>query len=973
MPGDSEVGFDGYYVSRAHDDVEVPQDLETATSVTGGFGIGLDELVQVVGGVHRLEALNQHNGVGGLSSLLKSDLKKGIDRRDDEILKRRQAFGSNTYPCKKGNTFWSFLWKASQFPPSLFIIIAAVMNYLLRMKGKAIHDGLYVEACVILATALGIVVKAITEFKQSRQFKKFSEEKRNVPLDVIRGGRRLSVSTYDIVVGDIVPLKNGCQVPADGVLCVANSLKIDEQEITGSHVTVQKDLINDPFLLSGSKVLEGIGTMLVTSVGINTEWGLKMENQHETDEEKPFQVYVKWLATSASWLVVSFASVACIVQLCRYFYGQTKKSDGTPMFILGNTTIDEATEFVITSLSFGIATIIVAVPVGLSIAVLLNLANTTRKMMADNAMVQRHSACERMGSVTHVLCHKTGILTSNQMSVVDVWAGGIRMQDRNDDSYDMDNVSQLPSILKELIVEGIAHNTNGSVVFETGVTEPKLYGSSTEQAILSWGNKLGMKFDEARSASLPYPIPFNPNKKYGGVALQLGTRAHVHWKGSAKVILNSCKWYMDGANNRIAIDEQKGEIEGIIRDMCMGGLRCAALAYQSYEQGSLPTTEEERSKLPQDLVLLAIIGIKDSVRPGTRNAIQMCNSGGVKVRMVTEDDILTAQAIANDCGILEDSSNTNIMTGAQFRDLSDHDREQIAPKISVLAQASPTDSLLFVKTLQEKGYVVAATGMGIHDTKTLRAADVSLAMGIGGTAAAKENSDIIILDDNFVTVLKVIQWCRSLYTNIQRYVLFRLTVSVSTVAICVVEVVFYDAFPLHAVKLLLLNLIIDIVGALALAYRPTARHLMEKPPISIRDPLITKAMWSKLVIQVIYVVQTLAFLGSDSILTLKHGHTGDAEKVKNTFKFNSLVFCLVFNEFEIRNGDQIFREILRDNMFLITMMSTIIVQIIAIELLGIFNPAVRLGLIKWRTSILQGFISQFATRFPFEVFHYYRN
>ncbi|CAA7057558.1 unnamed protein product [Microthlaspi erraticum] len=276
-------------------EAEAADVVPATTSTSGGFAIGFDELIQIVRD-RNLQYLNQNNGVRGLSTQLKTDLEKGIDRRDDEILQRREAFGSNMCPCKIGKSFWSFIWKASQFPPSLFMMLATVINSLLRIKKKAIHDGWYVEACIILATVLDIIVRAITEYKQSRQSAKFSEEKRSVHLEVIRGGRRVSVSTYDIVVGDIVPLKNGCQVPADGVLFVENSLKIDEQEITGSHRIVRKDLLKDPFLLSGSKVIEGIGTMLVTSVGINTILGSKMEIPHETDEEKPFQVYLKWLA-----------------------------------------------------------------------------------------------------------------------------------------------------------------------------------------------------------------------------------------------------------------------------------------------------------------------------------------------------------------------------------------------------------------------------------------------------------------------------------------------------------------------------------------------------------------------------------------------------------------------------------------------------------------------------------------------------
>ncbi|CAH8335270.1 unnamed protein product [Eruca vesicaria subsp. sativa] len=898
--------------SRANDEASVHEHPESEEpNATGGFVIEVDKLTQVVRD-RDLQALNQYNGVEGLSSLLKSDLGKGIDRRDDEILQRGKAFGSNTYPCKNGKTFWSLIWKATKFPPYMVILLAAVISSLLRIiNGKSIHDGFYVEACIISATVLDITLRAFTEYKRCRQSAKTSEKNRSVPQDVIRGGRRLTVSSSDIVVGDIVPLRNGFLVPADGVLFVANSLKIDEQEITGSHLIVQKDLLNNPFLLSGSKVIEGIGTMLVTSVGINTEWGKKIETQPEIDEENPFQVYVKQIAISASWLVISLASIACIVQLCRYFYGWTKKPDGTPMYMPGSTTSDEAMEYVIKSMSFGIETIIVAVPVGLFIGLVLNLAYTIGEMMSGNALVQKLSACKRMGHVTTILCHKTGILTSNEMSVVDVWAGGIRAED-------MDNVSQLPSILKEKIIEGIARNTNGSVVSETGVTEPKVYGSPTEQAILSWGNKLGMKFDEARSGSpVLHVIPFNPKKKYGGVALQVGTEYHVHWKGSAKVILDSCKWYMDEANNRKAIDKQ--EMEGIIGYMCERGMRCAALAYQSYELGGLPTTEEELSRLPQDLVLLAIIGIKDPCWPDTKDAVELCNSGGVKVRMVTEDDALTAQAIAKDCGILENSDGHDvIMTGAQFRNLSEPVRDENAPKILVLAQASPEDSLLFVETLKRSGDVVAAIGMGIHDTKTLVAADVSIAAGIGGTREARENSDIIIMNNRFAPIVEFIQFSRSLYINIQRYVRFRLTVSLTALAICVVVVVLYDTFPLNPVQLLLLNFVLDIFGALALAYRPSARNVMRQPPVGMRDPLITMPMWLKMLIQVI-------------------------------------------NEVEIPKRHQTLKEVLRANVFVVTITATIIVHIILVALSGISNPDVRFDWEKWVISILVGFITQLAT------------
>ncbi|KAF8114003.1 hypothetical protein N665_0043s0073 [Sinapis alba] len=562
------------------------------------------------------------------------------------------------------------------------------------------------------------------------------------------------------------------------------------------------------------------------------------------------------------------------------------------------------------------------------------------------------------------------------MEVVDVCAGGVRTQN-------LDTMAELSPLLISLITEGIALNTNGSVYHpevQSYWSEPEVFGSATECAILNFGVKLGMNFDEGKSKSTIFRVShYNLSRKRRGVAVQLhDSQVRVHWKGAAKTILASCQWYMDMDNIASMDQDKKFHFEKTIDDMSNEGLRCAALAYRTYPEGDINRNEAFTNIPESNLVLLAIIGIKDFCRPGIGDAIQQCRHAGIKVCMVTSDDLLTAKAIAMECGILTATSDANTTILANdFSLMSDAEREQTAENILVMGRSSPDGNLLLLKELRKKGHVVAATGKGIRDAPSLRQADISLAMGIGGTAIVKDCSDIIVLDDNFASILTVIQWGRSLYTNIQRFVQFRLTVSASALIICVVVAVHSHEIPLNVAQLLWVNLLIDTLGALALASEPPIENLMRRPPVRKGAPFITKLMWAKFVVQVAYQVTALLLLNfhGESILKLENKSLDHAYKVKNTLVFNSFVFCQVFNEFECRTLDQtnIFSGILKNHLFLGTIIITVILQVIVIECLGIFISTVRLDWKQWLISIAIGFFSQVAGRFPFQAFPYLRN
>ncbi|KAL7263411.1 hypothetical protein ACSBR1_001555 [Camellia fascicularis] len=931
------------------------------TTSAGDYGIDQERLASVTRD-HDFSALEQYGGVKGLADVLKTNVEKGIDGDDVDLLKRTNAFGSNTYPRKKGRSFWSFVWDACRDTTLIILIIAAAASLGLGIKSEGLKEGWYDGGSIALAVIIVIVVTAISDYKQSLQFQNLNDEKKNIHLEVIRGGRRLEVSIFDLVVGDVVPLKIGDQVPADGIFISGHSLAIDESSMTGESKIVQKGS-KDPFLMSGCKVADGYGTMLVTSVGINTEWGLLMASiSEDTGEETPLQVRLNGVATFIGFVGLSVAVLVLVVLLIRYFTGHTKNADGTVSFTAGRTKFSTAIDGVIKIFTVAVTIVVVAVPEGLPLAVTLTLAYSMKKMMADKALVRRLSACETMGSATTICSDKTGTLTLNKMTLVEAYIGGKKIEH-------VDNGSVLPPMVKSLLIEGIAQNTTGSVFVPKVGGNTEVSGSPTEKAILEWAVNLGMNFDAIRSnCSIIHAFPFNSEKKRGGIALKLAdSKVHIHWKGAAEIVLDSCTRYIDSNDHIIPMDEDKMTLyKRAIEEMAAGSLRCVAIAYRSCEM-DVPTDEEDLAnwEIPEnDLVLLAIVGLKDPCRSGVKDAVQLCTNAGVKVRMVTGDNIQTAKAIALECGILgsnADATEPNLIEGKVFRALSEVERQEIANKISVMGRSSPNDKLLLVQALRKRGHVVAVTGDGTNDAPALHEADIGLAMGIQGTEVAKESSDIIILDDNFATVVKVVRWGRSVYANIQKFIQFQLTVNVAALVINVVAAVSAGDVPLNAVQLLWVNLIMDTLGALALATEPPTDHLMDRPPVGRREPLITNIMWRNLLIQALYQVTVLLILNFQgrSILNLKHYNIDHATKVKNTLIFNAFVFCQIFNEFNARKPDQfnVFKGVTKNYLFMGIVGLTLVFQILIIMFLGKFTSTVRLSWKLWLISVVIGLIS----------------
>ncbi|XP_057958372.1 putative calcium-transporting ATPase 13, plasma membrane-type [Malania oleifera] len=929
--------------------------LVDITPASGVFSKNVDQtsLTQLVK-EKNLDHLLRSGGVKNIASALKSDAENGIDGDDaEEIARRREAFGSNTYSKPPAKGFFRFVVEAFRDVTILILLGCAALSLGFGIKENGLEEGWYDGGSIFVAVFLVVGVSALSNYRQSRQFEKLSKVSDNIQVDVVRSGRRGEISIFEIVVGDVVRLKIGDQVPADGLFLDGHSLEIDESSMTGESDPVEINSTQSPFLLSGTKISNGYGRMLVTSVGPNTAWGEMMShiNRDSSSEETPLQARLNGLTSSVGKVGLAVAFLVLIVLLIRYFTGKTEDESGNTEFISGETKINDVVNAVVGIVAAAVTIVVVAIPEGLPLAVTLTLAYSMKRMMADKAMVRKLSACETMGSATTICTDKTGTLTTNQMKVTKFWLGQESLNDRGSAS------SSIASNVLELIQQGVALNTTGSVYKPASGSELEFSGSPTEKAILSWAvSEMKMDMERVKQSCVVLQVePFNSKKKRSGVSMRktADNTVHVHWKGAAEMMLAVCSSYIDASGNIKALDDDEMmRFQRIIQAMAASSLRCIAFAHKQV----LETEEEEEDgkspkKLQEDrLTLLGMVGIKDPCRPGVKGAVQDCQYAGVNIKMITGDNVFTARAIATECGILRSDQDMDgaVVEGAEFRNFTPEERMQKVEKICVMARSSPFDKLLMVQCLKQKGHVVAVTGDGTNDAPALKEADIGLSMGIQGTEVAKESSDIVILDDNFASVATVVKWGRCVYTNIQKFIQFQLTVNVAALTINFVAAVSSGEVPLTAVQLLWVNLIMDTLGALALATEKPTAELMEKPPVGRTEPLITNIMWRNLLAQALYQIAVLLTLQlrGESIF-------GIDERVNDTLIFNTFVLCQVFNEFNARKLEKknVFRGIHRSRLFLGIIGITIVLQVVMVEFLKKFADTERLNWGQWGACI----------------------
>nr|DAD19801.1 TPA_asm: hypothetical protein HUJ06_021264 [Nelumbo nucifera] len=878
-----------------------------------------------------LESLRVFGGVEGVAAAFKTDAKNGIRGHADDLNLRRHVIGSNTYKKPPAKGFFHFVPEGFKDTTILILCACATLSLVFGIEQHGLKEGWYDGGSILLAVFLVIVVFAVSNFKQSRQFEKLSHESSNINVDIIRDGRRQQISIFDIVVGDVVCLKIGDQIPSDGLFLNGHSLQVDESTMTGESDPVDVDASQNPFLFSGAKVTDGFARMLVTSVGMNTTtWGEMMSSiTQDSDEQTPLQARLNMLTSYIGKVGLAIALLVLVVMLIRYFTGHIKEEDGISKYKGHSTKFNDLMNALVSIISAAVTIAVVAIPEGLPLAVTLSLAYSMKKMMADNAMVRKLASCETMGSATTICTDKTGTLTLNQMKVIEFWIG--------EEAKDNHAAFVIAPNLVDLLRQGVGLNTTGSVYRPASGMEPEVSGSPTEKEILSWAvSELGMDMDEVKqSCRILHVEAFNSEKKRSGVLIKTMAKRTIdtHWKGAAEMILGMCSNYYERNGTTKTMDEsERMKFKQIIEGMAAKSLRCIAFAQKSMSEVEIEGGLDYHRLQEDSLTLLGLVGLKDPCRPEVKTAVKACRDAGVNIKMVTGDNIFTARAIAIECGILEPDEKVNneaVVEGIEFRSYSAEERMEKIDKIKVMARSSPIDKLLMVQSLKQKGHVVAVTGDGTNDAPALKEADIGLSMGIQGTEVAKESSDIVILDDNFASVATVLRWGRCVYNNIQKLVQFQLTVNI-------------------AALMLWVNLIMDTLGALALATEQPTKELMEKPPVDRTEPLITNIMWRNLITQALYqvtILLTLEFKGK-SIFNIN-------EKIKDTLIFNTFVFCQVFNEFNARKLEKknIFEEIHRNRLFLGIVGMTVVLQVLMVEFLKRFANTEQLNLGQWLVCI----------------------
>ncbi|CAG5179482.1 uncharacterized protein ALTATR162_LOCUS9307 [Alternaria atra] len=901
---------------------------------------------------------------------------------------RIRIHGRNVLPPKKVTPLWRLIWNAYNDTVLIVLTVAAAISLALGLYetfGAEHPPGSptpvdWVEGCaIVVAIVIVVLVTAVNDWQKEAAFAKLNAKKEQREIKVTRSGRTAMISIYDVLAGDIIHMEPGDVIPVDGIFIDGSDVKCDESSATGESdamrktpgAVVMKALESgqpaknlDPFVISGAKVLEGVGTFMATSVGEHSSFGQIMMSVRVEIEATPLQEKLGKLAMSIAYLGTAAAGILFFILLFRFVGGLS--GDTRSASKKGSAFMD--------ILIVAVTIIVVAVPEGLPLAVTLALAFATTKMLKENNLVRILRACETMGNATTICSDKTGTLTTNRMTVV---AGtfGTTSFVHADSASEKDQTisawaSKISSAAKELLIQSIAINSTAFEGQEDG--KPVFVGSKTETALLELAkDHLGLvSLSETRdNQQVSHMFPFDSAKKCMGAVVKLQNGQYrLVVKGASEILLSfaSAFAHFETLETEPLSEEHRQGLTDTINEYANRSLRTIGLVYRDFPQwppANAALTDGgsvDFASLLRDLIFFGLVGIQDPVRPGVPEAVRKAQKAGVTVRMVTGDNMQTARAIATECLIYTEGGL--VMEGPDFRRLSTEQLDEMLPRLQVLARSSPEDKRILVTRLKALGEIVAVTGDGTNDAPALKAANVGFSM-VSGTEVAKEASSIILMDDNFSSIITALMWGRAVNDAVQKFLQFQITVNITAVVLSFVTAIYDDEMKpaLRAVQLLWVNLIMDTFAALALATDPPTEKILDRPPQG-KGPLITTTMWKQITGQNIYkitVIFVLYFAGGD---ILGYDLSDPNKQIElDTVIFNSFVWMQIFNIFNNRRLDNklnVLEGILRNWFFI-----GIVVMIIGLQVLIVFVGGrafqIKPGGIdgtQWAVSIITGFI-----------------
>ncbi len=744
---------------------------------------------------------------------------------DEQVLESRRLNGTNILTPPEKESLWSrFLEKFSD-PLIIILLIAGVLSigisfyeyYGLDEGFGVFFEPIGIFIAILLATGLAFIF----ELKADKEFALLNQVNDDEPVQVIRNGNTIEIPRKDVVVGDIVILNTGQEVPADGELIEAVALNIDESTLTGEPIchktTDPKEFDKDATFPSdhamrGTKVMEGHGIMEVIAVGDKTENGKVFEAAQIDDSVKtPLNEQLDGLGNLITKISYAVAALIVVGRVIMYF--TTPGLDFEWVRFLA---------YFLQTLMIAVTLVVVAVPEGLPMAVTLSLAYSMRRMLKSNNLVRKMHACETMGATTVICTDKTGTLTQNQMQVYKTNFYGLADQKLGTDP------------LSHIIEEGIAVNSTAQLDL-TDPSHPKALGNPTEGALLLWLNSQGVDFQALKDrVKFVEELPFSTERKYMATVIK-GTdgREILYVKGAPEIIFGLCRNYPEGVDKSV-VDKQLLEYQN-------QAMRTLGFAWQEVKPGE--KVIENGRVVADNLTFLGIVAIADPVRADVPDAVREVLDAGIKVKIVTGDTPGTAKEIGRQIGLwTPEDTDRNIITGPEFEALSDEEVKKRVGEIKIIARARPLDKKRLVETLQANNEVVAVTGDGTNDAPALKTAHVGLSMG-DGTSVAKEASDITIVDNSFSSIGRAVMWGRSLYQNIQRFILFQMTVNVAACLIVLAGAFMGTESPLTVTQMLWVNLIMDTFAAMALASLPPSEAVMHDKPRSRTAFIINRPMW----------------------------------------------------------------------------------------------------------------------------------
>lgn len=848
------------------------------------------------------------------------DKNKRIGLTDEQVKQSREQHGKNVLTPPQRTSLWKLYLDKYRDPIIQILLVAAFVSLILAFIEKNFMETIGIFVAVFLATTVGFYF----ERDAAKKFNLLTALSEEQPVKVRRNGKVMEIPRHDVVVGDVVLVEVGDEVPADGELIVCNDLQINESTLTGEPVT-EKSLEGGGdgayprnVILRSTMVMNGRGEFVVTAVGDATEIGkVAKKSTEQTSVETPLHMQLDKLAKMIS-------KVGSVVSVAAFFIFLIHDILTNPAW--GGKDYFYMAEIVLKYFMMAVTLIVMAVPEGLPMAITLSLALNMRRMLKSNNLVRKLHACETMGAVTVICTDKTGTLTQNKMQV---------------------SALELKQGDEALLDTAIALNSTAEL------NDGKPIGNPTESALLLWLDAQGKDYEELRKqVNVLKQLPFSTDRKMMATLAEVDGETYLFVKGAPEIVMKKC----------IIEDRMLRQSAEELDEWQHKAMRTLAFAYKKIEASIMRTSRTSTAEVvalldANDLQLQAIAAIADPIRPDVPAAVQECRHAGIEVKVVTGDTAATALEIGKQIGVFEDepenigadgsltSLDQQMITGEQWEALSDEEAYERAKDIRVMSRARPTDKQRLVAMLQKRGEVVAVTGDGTNDAPALHYAHVGLSLG-SGTSVAKEASDMTLLDDSFKSIANAVMWGRSLYRNLQRFLFFQLVVNVAALLLVLGGSVIGTEMPLTVTQILWVNLIMDTFAALALASLPPSHEVMKDKPRKASDFIINKSIgFGILFCGIVFFLVMFALL----VYCERRGKGGvDVHELTMFFTtFVMIQFWNLFNAKALMSHHTAFRHFLKDRGMILVLVLVLVGQWIIVTFGGEMFRTTPLSLHEW--------------------------